>query len=212
MRTEPRREPREIDAVGGIGRDHPKDPRRNAGEVGRRRRGRQCRELSVVDAGSRDHQVSWPWVRPRIWRAPARRSAGASRPRGAAAPKITRVAPTARSRPTARRATSGVGNNSCPSRMTGNGRPRSDAFASGEPDEYTTTSLSSSVQISLTNDSMPPIRGGTSLVMIKVGGTATLAPLLSGARASRLNPMMSSLFTTPSPTPRQWDSPAGPAH
>ena len=67
----------------------------------------------------------------------------------------------------------GVGNSSGPSRMTGNGRSRSEAAAPAVPGAYTTTSWSSSAQTSLTNDSMPPTRGGKSLVMIKVGGMVT---------------------------------------
>ena len=60
-----------------------------------------------------------------------------------------------------------------------------EAAAPALPEAYTTTSWSSSSQISLTKDSIPPTRGGKSLVMIKVDGIASTAPSGPDTPASR---------------------------
>ncbi len=77
-----------------------------------------------------------------------------------------------------RRAICGVGTISLDgSRMTGNGNVASNAASPGWRAVWTTTwSAGSRVAIASTNDSMPPVRGGKSLVTIRVRPATVAQP------------------------------------
>ena len=127
--------------------------------------------------GTLDHQISWPCVVATVRRTPARRNVGAISPSGAAAPNQTRSQPRERAISALRRAIAGVGSMIRDrSRTTSNGSVASNAAAPGCRAVWTTTDPAGSrLAIASTNVSMPPVRGGKSLVTIRVRPASTVA-------------------------------------
>src|SRR5579863_1606239 len=117
--------------------------------------------------------ASWPWVSATARVTPARRSAGVIRPSGAAAPNRTVSQPCSRAMATARRETDGTGSISDVGwRITGKGCLASNSAAPSQAGAYTTTVPGGSRTASpWTNDWIPPLRGGKSLVTISVRRT-----------------------------------------
>ncbi|GGW87974.1 hypothetical protein GCM10010341_05750 [Streptomyces noursei] len=122
--------------------------------------------------GVRAHQTSWPCVVATILATPAsRRSRAAISPSGAAAPNHTLSHAYRWARAAARDVMRGVGSIiGAGSRITGKGSAASWAGAPGSDDvETTTASCGKRVAMAWTKVSIPPWRGGKSLVTISVG-------------------------------------------
>ncbi|CAM5709774.1 hypothetical protein SVIOM342S_00513 [Streptomyces violaceorubidus] len=127
--------------------------------------------------GVRAHQTSWPWVVATAVRIPAvRRSRPAISARGAAAPNHTRSQPYRRATAAACAVAPGVGSRVRTGwRTTGYGKDSPGPVAAVGAEVRTTTSSGGKRSASSrTKVSMPPCRGGKSLVTISVRARESL--------------------------------------